>query len=67
MKFKIAMAPFLCFSLLAGCSMSMPSLPWKSAPKSDPTADALFEEGNRNFNEKRYVRALDSYSKIRSD
>ena len=55
-------------ALLAGCSsLSMPSLPWSSAAKSDPTAEALFEEGNRNFNDKRYVRAIDSYSKIRTD
>lgn len=45
----------------------MPSLPWGSAAKSDPTAEALFEEGNRNFNDKRYVRAIDNYSKIRTD
>ena len=67
MKFKTSIAPLLGLMLLAGCSLSMPSLPWKSAPKSDATADALFEEGNRSFNEKRYVRALDAYTKIRSD
>src|SRR5688500_16316953 len=67
MKFK-SVALLLFVSSLAGCSsLSMPSLPWKSTPKSDPTAEALFEEGNRNFNEKRYVRALDSYLKLRSD
>src|SRR5688572_25047580 len=65
MKFK-SVALLLFVSWLAGCSLSMPSL-WKSTPKSDPTAEALFEEGNRNFNEKRYVRALDSYLKLRSD
>jgi len=62
--------PVLC-AWMAGCSSlsmpSMPSLPWSSAAKSDPTAEALFEEGNRNFNDKRYVRAIDSYSKLRSD
>ena len=68
MKFKSSLAPLLFLSWLVGCSsLSMPSLPWKSAPKSDPTAEALFEEGNRNFNEKRYTRAIDNYSKIRSD
>ena len=68
MKIKSAVAPLLFLSWLAGCSsLSMPSLPWKAAPKSDPTAEALFEEGNRNLNEKRYVRAIDNYSKIRSD
>jgi outer membrane protein assembly factor BamD len=52
---------------LAGCSsLSMPSL-WSSSVKADPTAEALFEEGNRNFNDKRYVRAIDNYSKIRTD
>jgi outer membrane protein assembly factor BamD len=68
MKFKSSVAWLLSVSWIAGCSsLSMPSLPWKSAPKSDPTAEALFEEGNRNFSEKRYVRALDNYSKLRSD
>lgn len=53
---------------LYGCSsLSMPSLPWSSNAVSDPTAEALFEEGNRNFNDKRYVRAIDSYSKIRTN
>lgn len=52
---------------LAGCSsLSMPSF-WSSGAKPDPTAEALFDEGNRNFKEKRYVRAIDNYSKIRSD
>jgi outer membrane protein assembly factor BamD len=52
---------------LIGCSsLSMPKL-WSSAPKSDPTAEALFEQGNRDFNDKRYVRALDAYLKIRTD
>lgn len=52
---------------IAGCSsLPMPSL-WSSGVKADPTAEALFEEGNRNFNDKRYVRALDNYTKIRTD
>lgn len=68
MNFKFSVAPLLFLSWLVGCSsLSMPSLPWTSAPKADPGAEALFEEGNRNFNEKRYVRAIDNYSKIRSD
>ncbi len=53
---------------LSGCSsLSMPSLPWSSTAKIDPTAESLFEEGNRNFNDKRYVRAIDNFSKIRTD
>ena len=59
--------PLALLVFLAGCSsFSMPSL-WSSSAKPDPTAEALFEEGNRNFNDKRYVRALDNYSKIRTD
>jgi outer membrane protein assembly factor BamD len=55
--------------LAAGCSsITLPSMPWSgSSAKSDPTAEALFEEANRAFNEKKYVRAIDSYAKIRSD
>src|ERR1041384_1225898 len=46
---------------------AMPSLSWSSAPKADPTAEALFDDGMRAFNEKRYVRALDNFSKLRTD
>lgn len=35
--------------------------------KADPTAEALFDEGMRAFKEKKYVRAIDNFSKIRSD
>jgi outer membrane protein assembly factor BamD len=67
MKFK-SIVSLLFLAWFAGCSsLSMPSLPWKSSAKADPTAEALFEEANRNFNDKRYVRAIDGYSKIRTD
>jgi outer membrane protein assembly factor BamD len=67
MRIKSSVAALL-LTGLAGCSsLSMPSLPWGSRAKSDPTAEALFEEGNRNFNEKRFVRAIDNYSKIITD
>ena len=56
---------------VSGCSSvslpSMPSLSWSSAPKADPTAEALFDDGMRAFNEKRYVRAIDNFSKLRTD
>jgi len=57
------------YLLASGCSsISMPSLPWSSsAAKGDPTAEALFEEGMRSFNEKKYVRAIDSFTKIKTD
>jgi len=67
MKFKF-LASLLFLAWFAGCSsLSMPSLPWKSSAKADPTEEALYEEANRNFNEKRYVRAIDNYSKILTD
>lgn len=53
---------------VCGCSsISMPSMPWSNSNKADPTAEALFDEGMRNFNEKRYVRAIDNFSKLRTD
>ncbi|HEX5608310.1 MAG TPA: outer membrane protein assembly factor BamD [Candidatus Binatia bacterium] len=55
----------------SGCSsISMPSMPsfsWRSGPKADATEEALFDEGMRSFNEKRYVRAIDNFSKLRTD
>ena len=58
----------LCVMLPACSSTSLPSLPWSgSAAKADPTAEALFEEGTRNFNDKKYVRAIDSFTKIKTD
>ena len=60
------------YLLWSGCSSlslpSLPSLPWSSsAAKADPTAEALFEEGTRNFTDKKYVRAIDSFTKIKTD
>jgi outer membrane protein assembly factor BamD len=47
---------------------SLPSVPWfSSTAKADPTAEALYEEGMRAFNDKKYVRAIDNFSKIRTD
>jgi outer membrane protein assembly factor BamD len=58
----------LCVMLPACSSVSLPSMPWSgSAAKADPTAEALFEEGTRNFNDKKYVRAIDSLTKIKTD
>lgn len=53
----------------AGCSSSaLPSIPWfSSSPQVDATAEALFEDGMRAFDEKKYVRALDNFSRIRTD
>jgi outer membrane protein assembly factor BamD len=44
----------------------MPSLPW-SGSKSDPTAEALYEEGSRYMAEKRYVRAIDTLTKLKNE
>ena len=64
-----SMIPVLLFlAWVSGCSsISMPSMPWTSGSKADPSAEALFDEGMRNFNEKRYVRAIDNFSKLRTD
>jgi outer membrane protein assembly factor BamD len=58
--------------LASGCSSAslpaLPSLPWsKSAPIADPTAEALFEEGTRYFKDKRYARALDAFTKLKTE
>ena len=52
----------------SGCSsLSMPSVPWfKSAAPVDPTAEALFAEGSRYLNEKKYARAIDVLQKLKS-
>ncbi|HUK39854.1 MAG TPA: outer membrane protein assembly factor BamD, partial [Candidatus Acidoferrales bacterium] len=67
MRTKLAFS-LLILTLCAACSsISMPSMPWSSSTKPDPTAEALFDEGMRNFNEKKYVRALDAFNKIKTD
>src|SRR5690348_14300208 len=71
MKMKCLLCLFCVAISSAGCSsISMPSMPsfsWRSGPKADATAEALFDEGMRSFNEKRYVRAIDNFSKLRTD
>jgi outer membrane protein assembly factor BamD len=53
--------------LAAGCS-SLPSLPWStSAEQSNPTAEALFEEGMTHFKNKKYVLAIDRFQRLRSE
>jgi outer membrane protein assembly factor BamD len=66
-KFLIALAAVLIS--LPGCSsVSMPSVPWfKSAAPADPTAEALFAEGNRNLNEKKYARAIVALQKLKTE
>jgi outer membrane protein assembly factor BamD len=65
---KISIALLAAAIGLPGCSsISMPSAPWfKSAAPVDPTAEALFAEGNRYFNEKKYARAIDVLQKLKS-
>ena len=69
MKLRLPVGLMVMLVGAAGCSsVSLPSVPWfSSAPKADPTAEALFEEGTRAFNEKKFSRALDNFSKIRTD
>ena len=71
MKMKCLLCLFCLAVSSSGCSsISMPSMSsfsWRSGPKADATAEALFDEGMRSFNEKRYARAIDNFSKLRTD
>jgi outer membrane protein assembly factor BamD len=59
----------------AGCSsVSLPSLPslpsaswFASSAKSDATEQQLLAEGTRYFNEKKYARAIDAFTRIKTD
>ena len=68
MKMKCLLC-LLCVAISSsGCSsISMPSMPSWGGPRADATAEALFDEGMRSFNEKRYSRAIDNFSKLRTD
>lgn len=47
---------------------SMPALPWSSSTaEANRSAETLYADGMRYFNEKRYTRAIDSLSKIKTD
>jgi outer membrane protein assembly factor BamD len=50
---------------LAGCSAI--SIPWSTSAKPDPTAEALYEEGTRYLAQKRYVRAIDLLTKLKTE
>jgi outer membrane protein assembly factor BamD len=43
-------------------------MPWSgSAVKPDPTAEGLYEDGTRYMSEKKYARAIDAFTKIKTD
>jgi outer membrane protein assembly factor BamD len=69
MKSTLAVLSLLMWLPAAGCSLpSMPSFSWSSSePKVDATAEALFQDGMKYFKEKRYARALDHFTKLRSE
>jgi len=72
MKIKIILLALLALAGLPACSSiptpSLPSMPWfSSASKPDPTAEGLYEEGTRYMTEKKYARAIDSFTKIKTD
>ncbi len=56
-------------SYLAGCSyLPSPSLPWSEpALESNPTAEALLELGKKDIENKKYVRAIGKFEKIRDE
>src|SRR5262245_53364797 len=64
---SILIAAFLVTSVAACSSVSMPSMPWSGSAKSDPTAEALYEEGSRYYAEKRYLRAIDVLTKLKTE
>jgi outer membrane protein assembly factor BamD len=49
--------------LLSGCSSL--SLPWSNSAPANPTAEALFQDGTQFMKDKRYVRAVDSFNKLK--
>ena len=66
MKMKCLLGLFCVAVSSAGCSsISMPS--WGRGIKADATAEALLDEGMRSFDEKRYARAIENFSKLRTD
>lgn len=72
MKLEFNAALIATLVIATGCSSismpAMPSLPWSSsAAKADPGAEALYDEGMRAFSDKKYVRALDSFTKLRTN
>src|SRR5262245_20314846 len=72
MKCRFSIALLVAVVSAVGCSsmtsVSMPSMSWfGSSTPVDPSAEALFQEGMRAFNDKKYVRALDNFSKLRTD
>lgn len=75
MVVKLILFALLIGAGAAGCSSvslptlpSLPSLPWfGSAATSDPTEQQLLADGTRYFNEKKYARAIDAFTKIKTD
>jgi outer membrane protein assembly factor BamD len=68
MRMRFLPAVVMTFWLTGCSSISMPSIPWPaSAPKPDPTAEALYEEGTRYLAEKRYLRAIDALTRLKTD
>ncbi len=66
MRIEMFAAGALFLALLAtGCSLS--SMPWSKSTPVDPTAEALYEEGTRYLEDKRYARALDAFNKLKTE
>ncbi len=69
MKILKSILAVLLMTTWAGCSsVSVPSLPWSAtAAQPDPTAEALYAEGTQYFADKRYARAIDVLTKLKTD
>jgi outer membrane protein assembly factor BamD len=66
---KLGVACVASVLLAAGCSkISMPSMPWSSqAAETNPTAEALFAEAMKEFESKRYARAIDRFQRVKAE
>ena len=69
MRYQAILFSLLITSLGAGCSyVSMPSMPWSSDEvQSDPTAEALFNEGVKYLKNKRYALAIDRFERVKTE
>ncbi len=55
--------------ITSGCSsVSLPSMPWSGpAVQPNPTAEALFDEGMRYYENKKYVLAIDRFQRVKAE
>ena len=66
LQFASLILYFAIIFVLGGCSYV--SMPWSSDEvQSDPTAEALFNEGMEYLKNKKYVRAIDRFERVKTE